>query len=415
MRRQSLFILGAAVLIVLFLALFVLREVHYFDSNPAIAVGNEYFSKLRRDQLGDALAMYSEEFQRQHGEDWRKLLVELQRRYGAVNGFKLLETKIVPLEKIACVAVDYQVTRNTLSTEEKLTICPDQPNFRNTIAGHAMVRLDTGQQVATGITFREQDIFRIGAVKPPGVEARVPEALRAAAAEFYNRMSTGQLDAIYESSGDDFKASATQDRLLSFLKDANRKTGACQAATLVQMTSTPSEDADIVYLYYTRNCANGTILDGTSWKVQSGKALLANYFLSSPSAGDLPLIHADEQVSTLSLKKATDSAEGFYRKISARQFDTALARTGEQLKAPPSQDVLLTLLKQMDEKAGPCGIPALNDSSYLTSTAGMYVVLSYTRKCANGEVSDRSTWKIVNGEALLDGYYVTNPEKWGLR
>jgi hypothetical protein len=56
------------------------RKVHYVDAKPAIALGGEYFLKLKRGQAGDAFAMYTDEFWHEQGENWQKLLFELNMR-----------------------------------------------------------------------------------------------------------------------------------------------------------------------------------------------------------------------------------------------------------------------------------------------------------------------------------------------
>ena len=408
MKRLRLLVLAAAILVALLVAiLFFARKVHYVDVKPAIALGGEYFSKLKRGQAGDALAMYTDEFRQQRGEDWQKLLFELNTRYGAVTGFTLLDAKTAPVAEVACVVVRYQVTRSTLSSEERLTVCPEKSNTQMAIAGHEIVRLDTQQKIAAGITIQEKEIFSTGTVKP-SIETRTPEAARKATDEFYNRMSAEQYDAIYEASSDDFKASGSRDKVLYFLKKVNEKTGgACGAAALAKMTRVPTESGDFVYLAYDRKCRNGDIRDGMSWKLANGKALLGSYYLNSTDGSDLPLINADMQGdSSLLAQKAMRSAESFYRKISARQYDSIFELASEQLRAPEKRGMLLGFLKQVVETAGACGAPSLTDTSYTTSTTGVFVELSYTRRCAKREISDRFTWKITKDQALLDGYYV---------
>lgn len=219
-------------------------------------------------------------------------------------------------------------------------------------------------------------------------------------------MSAEQYDAIYEASSDDFKASGSRDQILHFLNKVDQRIGApCSAATLVQ-ESVP-ETGDLMYLSYVRKCNNEDIRDGVSWKFMHGKALLASYYLNSVDGIDLPLINAEKQENSADLAEAARrSTDSFYRKISAQQYDAVFELATEQLRAPEKRGMVLGMLKQIQQEAGTCDAPILAETSYTTGTAGMFVELSYTRRCANREISDHFNWKIVKGEALLDGYYV---------
>ena len=397
-------------MVALLAAIFFARKVHYVNPKPAVALGGEYFSKLKQGQINDALAMYSDEFRRQHGEQWQELLTGIDERYGTVAGVTLLDARTAPVGEVACVVVRYQITRNLLFSEEKLTVCPEKANTQMAIAGHEMVRLDNGQKTAAGITFTEINVVSVGSARP-SIEKRTPltvtpVAVRNAADEFYNRMSAEQYDAIYEASSDDFKASGSRDQILHFLNKVDQRIGApCSAATLVQ--EAVPETGDLMYLSYVRKCNNEDIRDGVSWKFMHGKALLASYYLNSVDGIDLPLINAEKQENSADLAEtARRSTENFYRKISAQQYDAAFELASEQLRAPEKREMVLGMLKQTEQTAGTCDAPILAETSYTTGTAGLFVELSYTRSCANSGISDHFNWKIVKGEALLDGYYV---------
>jgi hypothetical protein len=408
MKRKRLLIFGAACLVALLVTIFITKKVHYVDQKPAVALGGEYFSKLKQGQLTDAFAMYTDEFRLRRGDDWQRLLLDLDTRYGTTTGFTLLDARTAPMAEIACVIVRYQITRPMLSSEEKLTVCPENSKTHMAIAGHEIVRLDTGQSTAAGITVQEKEIFSTGAVEP-SVETRTPEAVRNAANEFYSRMSSDQFDAIYGASSNEFKASGSRDQILDFLKRVNQRIGgSCSAATLTKMTSMPSESGDFMHLWYERKCRNGNIRDGMSWKLLNGKVSLASYYLNSSEGSNLPVINADKQEDSAILAQAAmRSSEVFYQKISAQQFDGIFNLASAQLRAPERRKVLLDFLKQMSERTSTCGTPTLTETSYTTSTVGMSVALTYKRKCTNREINDMFTWKIVKGGALLDGYYVS--------
>jgi hypothetical protein len=139
----------------------------------------------------------------------------------------------------------------------------------------------------------------------------------------------------------------------------------------------------------------------------NGKASLASYYLNSSDGSDLPLFDADKRDSVPLAQTAMRSTDSFYQKMSAQQFDGIFDLASEQFRAPEKRRMLLDFLKQVDEKTGPCAAPTLVDTSYTSGTVGMSVALTYKRKCTNREINDMFTWKIVRGEALSDGYYVS--------
>ena len=163
MRRKPLIIAGAVLFVVVLGAVFF-SKVHYVDQRPAVAFGEEYFSQLKQGQVDDAFAMYTDGFLQKRGEEWRKLLTDLDTQNRGITDFKTLGSQLAPVTlsdstDIPCVLVQYQVTRNTLTSQEKSTICPHQRGAEYGIAGHEITRSDTGQHFAAGITIRQETIF----------------------------------------------------------------------------------------------------------------------------------------------------------------------------------------------------------------------------------------------------------------
>jgi hypothetical protein len=76
MRPKTLIIVGAALLLVIFAAIFF-PKLHYVYRRPAIAFGEEYFSKLGQRQVGDTLEMYTDGFRQKQGDEWQRLLAQL--------------------------------------------------------------------------------------------------------------------------------------------------------------------------------------------------------------------------------------------------------------------------------------------------------------------------------------------------
>jgi hypothetical protein len=160
--RTKLLALAGVVLIVT-LGIVFLSKVHYVDRKPAIAFGQDYFTKLQENQVDEAFAMYTDSFLQKRGEDWKKLLLELDTQSGGISDFKMLGSQIAPVTlrnstEIPCVLVRYQVTRGTVISEEILTICSHQRGDEPGIAGHEITRRDTGQHFEAGLTIRLKTI-----------------------------------------------------------------------------------------------------------------------------------------------------------------------------------------------------------------------------------------------------------------
>jgi hypothetical protein len=157
---KVLIILGALLVV---LAVISFPKLIYVDPRPALACGDEYFSKLRQGQIDDAFEMYTVGFRQNSGEGWQKVLAQLNAQNGAVTDFKTLNSHVLPVQlrdstELPCFIAQYQVQRNTFLSEEKLTLCPHQRGTEWGIAGHEITRSDTGQHYQAGITAREKTV-----------------------------------------------------------------------------------------------------------------------------------------------------------------------------------------------------------------------------------------------------------------
>jgi hypothetical protein len=281
MKRKRLLIASVIALVLALVAIFFVKKVHYVDTKPAIALGEEYFSKLKSGQVGSASVMYTDEFRRKHGASWEKLLSELNTKYGAVTAFTLLDAKIVPmatpLGEVACVAVHYHVTRSAFLSEERLVVCPEQPKMQIAIAGHELIRLDSGQRIAAGISVEEHEVFSVGGTKPTIGSQTDLEAARNAADEFYRRVSAKEYGAIWDAAHDDLKHSASRDQMISAMQQLNQKLGVCSAPTLANTDYANKDGGRFVGLVYSRKCEYGEVNERLAWKIVDGKALLRGY------------------------------------------------------------------------------------------------------------------------------------------
>jgi len=139
---------------------------HYLDPKSAVVCGDEYYSELKQRRADYALVMYTDGFVEKHGDEWRRVLADLDRESGGVTDFKAVGWEAAPVgplhdsTNLECVRAKYRVTRNTLVSQETLLVCPLQRDTEDMgIAAHEITRTDTGQHYETGLTIRDKTIF----------------------------------------------------------------------------------------------------------------------------------------------------------------------------------------------------------------------------------------------------------------
>lgn len=159
-------IIGTLVALLVGLVIVFFPKFQYVDQRQAIAVGDGYFSRLKQGEVDDAFAMYTDGFIEKVGEQWRGVVTQLQQQGGGILDFRFLRSRVVPFvvnksSTVPCVLVQYEVTRKNLSSEEGLIVCPHQRADVWAIAGHQIIRKDTGQRLSAGLTFQEKAIIQV--------------------------------------------------------------------------------------------------------------------------------------------------------------------------------------------------------------------------------------------------------------
>jgi len=149
---------------VIALCIIFFPKVTYVDARPAASFGERYFSALKHTEIDDAFAMYTDGFLQRAGQDWRRTITELDTRNGSVMDFKTKGAHVAPVilrdkTTLPCVLAAYQVTRKTLISEERLTICPHQRGADYGIAGHEIIP-PSGEHLIAGLTITEKTIYK---------------------------------------------------------------------------------------------------------------------------------------------------------------------------------------------------------------------------------------------------------------
>jgi hypothetical protein len=132
-------------------------NAQYVDDAPALKVSDNYWNALRRGDQMAANDQYSPAFKAAQ-DQWPALLGRLRAGAGPVVSAELQEGHIVPLEEDPCYWLTIDVKRSGLASVERLLICRETGGKRWFIAGHAMERLDTHQQITGGFIPEEAGV-----------------------------------------------------------------------------------------------------------------------------------------------------------------------------------------------------------------------------------------------------------------
>lgn len=154
MKKKIFLALGALI----FLTAFDGSKFQMVDPRPCIAVAERYYSALAVKNKEKVSTFYSQEFLSKHEDKWRDLLVGLNMKFGPVTEAKLMEAKVVPIDRVGCSLLSYEVHRGSFITKENLILKPSAGNSA-VIIGHEILRLDTGQKISAGITVTEKKIL----------------------------------------------------------------------------------------------------------------------------------------------------------------------------------------------------------------------------------------------------------------
>lgn len=105
-------------------------------------------------------------------------------------------------------------------------------------------------------------------------------------------------------------------------------------------------------------------------------------------------------------ERATDE---FHLQMAKGNYGGIYDATGAPFKATTSRELLIGMLQRINRKLGPCGDPNRQGFNVNYNTGGTFVMMSYTRKCANGPLEESFTWRIEGDKAVLYGYHANSP------
>lgn len=153
-KKKQILIMAGAILLVLCIAKLWIKKIQVVDSRPCIAAAEHYYSILEGKSQGRVSSSFSQEFLSKHENMWRDLLMGLGEKFGPVTEIKFMKSSIVPVEQIGCTRLSYEVHRGQFGTQENIIFRPGGTT-PPLIIGYELIRIDTGQKIAAGVTVRE--------------------------------------------------------------------------------------------------------------------------------------------------------------------------------------------------------------------------------------------------------------------
>lgn len=108
-------------------------------------------------------------------------------------------------------------------------------------------------------------------------------------------------------------------------------------------------------------------------------------------------------------QEAERATDDFHLQAAKGNYAGIYDASSATFKAAASRDMLTGMMQRINRKLGPCAAPERQGFNVNYNTGGTFVVLNYTRKCANGPLEENFTWRVENGKAVLYGYHANSP------
>ncbi len=106
---------------------------------------------------------------------------------------------------------------------------------------------------------------------------------------------------------------------------------------------------------------------------------------------------------------AKAASDNFHQQMSAANYATIVDGASADFRSSAPRETLIGFLQRVNRKMGACGEAVQQGLNVNYNTAGNFVSLNYSRKCANGELGEQFTWRIESGKAALVRYHANSP------
>jgi hypothetical protein len=104
-------------------------------------------------------------------------------------------------------------------------------------------------------------------------------------------------------------------------------------------------------------------------------------------------------------QEAERASDEFHMQVARKNYGGIYDASGSAIRETASRDQFVSMLQGLDHKLGVCGAPDRTGFNVNYNTAGTFVVMVYSRKCANNFLEERFDWRIEDGKASLHGYH----------
>jgi len=106
---------------------------------------------------------------------------------------------------------------------------------------------------------------------------------------------------------------------------------------------------------------------------------------------------------------AKTASDNFHQEMATANYSAIYDSASSEFRSSGPRETLIGFLQRVNRKMGTCGEASQQGINVNYNTAGSFVTLSYSRKCANGELGEQFVWRIEGGKALLVRYNANSP------
>jgi hypothetical protein len=104
-------------------------------------------------------------------------------------------------------------------------------------------------------------------------------------------------------------------------------------------------------------------------------------------------------------QEAERATDDFHMQMAKRNYGGIYDASGPAIRNTAARDQFVSMLQALDHRLGACGAPDRKSFNVNYNTGGAFVVMVYSRKCANSPLEERFDWRIEGGRASLHGYH----------
>jgi hypothetical protein len=103
-------------------------------------------------------------------------------------------------------------------------------------------------------------------------------------------------------------------------------------------------------------------------------------------------------------QKAERATDEFHMQFAKGNYGEIYDASDSAIKTSATREQMIGMLQRINRKLGPCGDPNRQGFNVNYHTSGRFVTMPYTRKCANGQLTENFIWRIQDGKPILYSY-----------